>query len=320
MSQRHYSRNAEPGTVTRLTRGFTLVELLVVITIIGVLVGLLLPAVQAARESARRTQCANNLKQHGLGLHQFHAQLKRFPAGARIHTGDDNELGISWSVEVLPYLELLNMYNEISTDAKGGAYNWNPAQQIVDVLVCPSANPQSNAATTLKVSNYAAVAGTGRNPDEIKDLEDNLCGDVYTDGAFYPGSETRISEIGDGTSHTLAIGERTYMLAQWMLGATQADDITPNRICSSSSYNIRYPINANSLTLEDGFFKFDPHAPPGAIKKILRNFLYFGSEHPGGAQFCFADGSVHLLHEDLDFTVYQDLATKDGMETVDGRY
>jgi prepilin-type N-terminal cleavage/methylation domain-containing protein/prepilin-type processing-associated H-X9-DG protein len=313
-------RNTYHNPAVQVTRGFTLVELLVVVTIIGTLVGLLLPAVQAARETARSTQCANNLKQHGLGLHQYHTQHNHFPSGARIHTGDDNELGISWCVEVLPYLELASMYNEIDIDTQGGAYNWNIGKNTIDLFVCPSAEPPSSSTTTQKNTNYSAVAGTGRDPDEITNLEDSMCGDVYLDGAFYPGSKTRTSDIGDGTSNTLAIGERTYILEQWMLGSTQADDITPNRICSSSSYNIRYPINANSLTMEDGFYKFDSNAPTGYPKKILHNFLYFGSEHPGGAQFCFADGSVHMLRDDIDFTVYQDLATRDGEEAVSGRY
>lgn len=307
----HYRRRPARDSLPHVA-GFTLIELLVVISIIGVLVGLLLPAVQAARESARQMHCANNLKQHGLGLQQYCAQHKEFPAGARLHE-KDGELGISWCVLVLPYLELSHMYSEINPLPDGGAEYWGPAQQIVDVYVCPSAEPQSNSATTLKIANYSAVAGAGRN-GEVRVLEKNLCGDVFEDGILYPGSNTSISEIGDGTSNTLAIGERTYVFREWMLGCSRAGGHPPKRICSGSAHNILYPINAKR------YYKFDPEAPLGATKDILLNDLYFGSEHPGGAQFCFADSSVHMLREDIDFTFYQDLATRDGGEPVSDRY
>jgi prepilin-type processing-associated H-X9-DG protein len=150
-------------------------------------------------------------------------------------------------------------------------------------------------------------------------LEKNLCGDLFTDGVLYPGSNTRIAEIRDGTSNTLAIGERTYIFRQWMLGATKYGN-PPKRICSGSAHNIRYPFNANPFELEDGFYKFDRDAPAAASKEMLLNDLFFGSEHPGGSQFSFADGSVHMLHDELDFTVYQNLATRDGGETVSESY
>lgn len=302
------------GTVCAV--GFTLVELLVVITVIGVLVGLLLPAIQAAREAARRSQCTNNLKQQGLGMQNYYAQQRRFPAGARVHP-NNNVAAISWRVSILPFIELNTLYDEISPLSNGGASNWSANRTIIDVYVCPSAEEQSNASALSKLSNYFGITGAGRN-QELIDLEDNICGDVFADGILYSDSKTTIAMIGDGTSNTLLIGERTYELNPWMMGSIQSK--LAMRICLGSVNNIYYPINTNSLVHPDGFYVDDDDAPTGYPKLMLLNDLFFGSEHPGGAQFGFADGSVHMLSEDIDFTVYQDLATKDGGETVGGRY
>lgn len=292
--------------------GFTLVELLVVITIIGVLIGLLLPAVQSARESARRTHCTNNLKQQGLSLQQYVSSQMHFPPGARIHE-EDEELGVSWCVLVLPYLEETGLYNEIQPLPNGGAQHWDVTLPIPDVFICPSAEQQEHSALSFQFSNYSTVAGAGRN-GEVMAPDTSSCGSVYTDGILYPGSATQISAIDDGTSNTLAIGERIYFIDDWLLGCVKWGGETPNLICSASAHNIRFPINANV------YYKFHNSAPPGARKDALFNELQFGSEHPGGAQFLFADGSVHFLSENIDFTLYQDLATRNGSESVQGRY
>lgn len=296
--------------------GFTLVELLVVITIISVLVGLLLPAIQAARESARRTRCVNNLKQLGLALQQYAGVQRTFPPGARIHKQSDG-LGISWCVMILPYIEQAELFDQISPTSDGGAKNIKAGYtKLIDEFVCPSEDPQSRSADTFKYANYTSVAGAGRN-GEMKSPGTIACGAYYSDGVLYPGSNTTPADISDGTSNTLALGERSYIgFREWTNGAEQF----LGEICSGSSKNVRYPLNADSYTLADGFYKFDPDAPAGYPHEILLNDLYFGSKHPGGAQFAFADGSVHMLRERIDFTVYQDLATRNGGESVGARY
>ena len=119
--------------------------------------------------------------------------------------------------------------------------------------------------------------------------------------------------IKDGTSHTLAIGERTYMLDGWIHGARWTG--TPyTGMCEYSSNNITYPINASHQ--EFGYFINDPNPAATGPNWMMENDLYFGSQHPGCANFCFADGSVHSLSEAIDFTVYQDLATISGGETT----
>jgi prepilin-type N-terminal cleavage/methylation domain-containing protein/prepilin-type processing-associated H-X9-DG protein len=295
---------------TKLVGGFTLVELLVVITIIGVLLALLLPAIQAARESARRTQCVNKLKQIGLALQNYHGANKHFPSGGNLNNDplESPSAGISWTVMVLPYLELQSLYDEIHPYPYGAAKNYSHEFTLVDAFICPTADAQT---TPEKGSNYSAVAGAGRNDDSRMGLASPNCGDVFTDGVFFADSRTPIARITDGTSNTLAIGERTYYWRVWLFGTTKRGNPL-NEICSGSAQNIVYPINADKYQF--GFYKFDNRAPAGAPKTMLLNDLQFGSDHPGGANFSFADGSVHMISETIDMTVYKDMSTKDGGE------
>jgi prepilin-type N-terminal cleavage/methylation domain-containing protein/prepilin-type processing-associated H-X9-DG protein len=292
-------------------RGFTLVELLVVIAVIGVLVGLLLPAIQAAREAARRSQCSNNLRQLALALQNYHAQHGAFPAGARLHQVN-NQPGVSWRVLTLPFIEQAPLYEQINPLPDGGAEDWSPQKTTVAALICPSADPPSQDAQDLKESHYAAGSGAGRDEERI-DLEDIVCGDVDVDGVLYVVSRVKATGITDGTSNTLLLGERTYIWRDWMSGATKTGN-PPTRICTGASKNIRYPINADPWQF--GFFVGHLQAPEGAPRTMLLNDLQFASEHPGGAHFALADGSVHFVGEELDFTVFQDLSTRDGGEST----
>ena len=139
------------------------------------------------------------------------------------------------------------------------------------------------------------------------------------DGALYPNSRTRLAQITDGTSHTVAIGERLYFSGgvngDWMIGATRVGH-PPTRICSASSKNIRFPINADPQQI--GYFVGDRQAPPDGELSVLLNDLYFGSDHPGGAQFGFVDGSVRFLVESIDFVAYQNISTIQGGESHEG--
>jgi len=283
------------------TGGFTLVELLVVIAIIGLLLALLLPAVQAAREASRRSQCASNLKQTGLALQNYHAFEDAFPPGARLRNAV-GQRGVSWRVLILPYLERQSLYREIDPRPDGGAENWLAQGQMLDEFICPSG--PLDGPIVGKLSHYSGISGAYRG-DEFIELELERCGHVFTNGILYPDSRTRIADITDGTSHTLIAGERVYVLSDWMTGTTR--DKKKPRICMDATNNLQHPINTR------GHYVLDFPIPAGAIM-VLFNNLDFGSEHPSGAQFCMADGSVHFLSEDIDFTIYQDLATKSGGE------
>jgi prepilin-type processing-associated H-X9-DG protein len=160
-------------------------------------------------------------------------------------------------------------------------------------------------------TNYYGVTGAVRN-NQWLDLDDLTCGDICINGMFFPGSRISIQKINDGTSHTLAVGERTYMLSTWMTGAVWAGR-KPKTICNSPASNVRYPINASNNQF--GYHKADGEAPPGAPKTMQTNDLNFGSKHTDGAQFCFADGSVHMLSDAMDFTLLEDMATIAGHES-----
>jgi prepilin-type N-terminal cleavage/methylation domain-containing protein/prepilin-type processing-associated H-X9-DG protein len=295
-------------------RGFTLVELLVVITIIGLLLGLLLPAIQQARESARRTSCGNNLRQIGVGLQTFHAQHKRFPPGSRLLPRQFDP-GVSWRVLILPFVEQTALYNLIGPTTEGDAANWNPQTRPVPGYNCPSLESPTDDGKTLVQSNYAAVSGAYRGEQRI-DLEDKNCGDVYVNGIFYPESRTRVGDILDGTSRTLAVGEKTYIFRDWMDGAMHLGS-PATMICTEASKNVRYPINASRE--QYGYYAYDFAAPPGASKVLLLNDLTFDSRHPGGAHFNLADGSVQFFSDATEFAVLQDMATAADGEVRDGR-
>jgi len=305
----HRRRRFQPQEIS-VGSGFTLVELLVVIAIIGVLVALLLPAVQAAREAARRSACMNNLRQQGVAIQNFHGQQRHFPDGGRLHEVQ-GQTGVSWRVLILPQLEQNALYATIDPTSNGGAGNFiEPQGQMPGLFQCPSTEPAVIGISTLQMSSYWGVAGVPRE-GEGRDLEDIVCGDLHENGVFYPGSKTRIAKITDGTSNTLAIGERTYAFRAWMTGSTWFGD-PKVRICSEAVNQIRYPINASHERW--GYFKGHNPLPSGGMRTMLLNDLFFGSLHPRGAHFALADGSVHFLSEGIDFTLFEELATIAGGE------
>jgi prepilin-type processing-associated H-X9-DG protein/prepilin-type N-terminal cleavage/methylation domain-containing protein len=260
---------------------FTLVELLVVVAIISALIALLLPAVQAAREASRRTHCMNNLKQLGTALQLHHDAHQAFPEAALLHHSQ-HQMSVSWRVLVLPYLEQEAALEWIAPLPDGGATRW-------DVPMPPSYRCPSMPYDEVR-AHYAGVSGAFLGNQRI-DLEDQDCGDVYTNGLYYPGETTRFSQIEDGSAQTLAVGERTTIARTWLQGATWRG--TPiQRICTGAAKVIRFPINHNPAT------------------DLPLNHWNFGSEHPGGAHFGFADGHVEFISEAIELPVLQHLATK----------
>ncbi len=289
--------------------GFTLVELLVVITIIGILIGLLLPAVQAAREAARRMQCSNNLKQIGLALHNYHAARQCFPPASSLQP---NRLGLSWHVTILPYLEQTNIHDQMDLDGDfRDAKNAPLGETVLPVFLCPSDGEQKydpfphDGFDRWRTTNYVGVAGAGRTG--VISVSDPQCGDFFTDGVIYPGSNIRMADVRDGSSNTLAVGERSYELRLWTKG-TSVKSSPAEYACLFSSKNVFVPINSDPAQY---CFR---DCPSG--NTIAFNDLFFGSHHPGGAVFLLAEGSVHFMSESLAMGAFRDLSTRRGGEVA----
>lgn len=297
--------------------GFTLIELLVVIAIIAVLIALLLPAVQQAREAARRSQCKNNLKQIGLALHNYHDTMNAMPPGwigvtlgAADHTGNN---GFSWGTFILPYVDQAPLYGKINfsygmTDSP----NVDLLKQHLAVFQCPS-DPKPDTfdtddtpSVTLATSNYAGVFGT-IEPDNCEipygTVEDGkpsaltAQGQCVSNGAFFHNSLVRLRDFTDGTSNTIIVGERKT----WT-NPTNTSEVV-------------YGTWAGSVPGgEDAFARVIGHA--GHLPNEGHDAEDFGSSHVGGAHFVMGDGHVTFISQYMDEGVFNALATRSGGEVV----
>ncbi len=297
--------------------GFTLVELLVVIAIIGVLVALLLPAVQAAREAARRMSCSNNLKQLGIAVHNYHDTTQNFPISigpwpeGSSYTAERN--GKGWIVSILPQMEQMPLFEALSIgfvgdfNSGGGimrAECRNAMKTQVPALYCPS-DPDSKKNRTdrtqwsgieVALTSYKGVLGNNRmgGSSSIHQGPADCHNTINCSGMFYRNNyqdRLTFAAVTDGTSNTLMIGED---------------------VPSENTHSVAYYANGDYCSTHGPINYFPKPTNP----TFWPNVMTFRSRHPGIAQFALADGSVRNISQTIDINLYQALATKAGAEAV----
>jgi prepilin-type N-terminal cleavage/methylation domain-containing protein/prepilin-type processing-associated H-X9-DG protein len=321
----------------RRKTAFTLVELLVVIAIIGILIALLLPAVQAAREAARRTSCTNNLKQLGLALHNYHDSYKQFAIGTRncdpANPGTGTcagGYGYVWQagahrkgsvlVKLLPYFEQGPLHDQLDftgdVQAQLAALGFGP--QKLETLTCPS--DKQNTLSTGQ-TNYAPCIGNQRMPGRNNTCNSYPGNDFFNGPTGHGSTESgenisgcfsrysfaaRFADITDGTSNVIAMGE----IRPWCGDHHRGGWMNANALWTATTAPINFPTC--------------PGEPPGTSSGAYTCYHFgnwqtsqgFKSLHPGGANFVLADGSVHFLAETIDYLTYQKLGDRRDRQPV----
>lgn len=342
-----YEHSSKEPTVSNYRRrGFTLIELLVVIAIIGILVALLLPAVQQAREAARRSQCKNNLKQIGLALHSYHDVSNTFPFGSY------GTWGHTWLLAILPYVEQGTAFDQLwtgtvaasawatSTGSPGGINKLVLDRFTPEFVWCPSSpTNRLNVNTTFteraSTSCYIGIAGATSSPTSAADpTGGGRCvaggqGWACSNGVLVPNRTIRVRDITDGSSNTLIVGESSA----W--GKTTAGNQVEIR--SSAEWGCWMGCGAHSGPPDFGgvyTWAGNPHCrnittiryPIGTILELtgtggnwrsgLNNALH--SFHSGGAHALRADGGVNYLSDSTDILVLRNISIRDDGEVIPG--
>ncbi|PQO29013.1 DUF1559 domain-containing protein [Blastopirellula marina] len=327
---------------------FTLVELLVVIAIIGVLIALLLPAVQQAREAARRMSCTNNLKQIGLALHNYASTYQEaFPNnGTKVSGGYPSDF--SPIAKLLPYIEQANLADLVDYGVYMGhpalvdlpAVLQGPAGTVVQPFLCPSDPGDSTSDLTLQSGAVIKVAGSNycMNVGSGQDGNYHPGNGTPNDGLCWVGSKIKFASVTDGTSNTIAFAESTKGPGGTISSPTPAQDEQKYRGSLSAAIDATLANNAaagndisSSIASWDGTRQAYwlrgsvPNGPTlnGWLPPNAKNpDVVYGSSkltaarsfHPGGANACYVDGSVHFVAETVDLALWRAAWTRSGNE------
>ena len=330
-----HNANPKPKIQNPKSRGFTLVELLVVITIIGILISLLLPAVQAAREAARRAQCQNNLKQLALASLNHEQAHTHLPAGGwgLFWVGDpDRGFGRrqpgGWIYNSLPYMEQSALHDTAigRTDAEKRTLLLEMLATPVSILNCPSrrrsiAYPYGHPYTLRNVDLPETVAracyagnggdlkGPGSDPKTFDDGDGKTSftfpSTAHLTGIFYVLSQTTVAEIKDGTSNTLLIGEKHLTPDLYTSGMDGGDNQAMLQGYDVDTVRFSQINSSSPLPLKQD--------TPG-----WQEINGFGSPHSAGVNFAFCDGSVHMLSYGIEFETYRRLTNRKDALPIDG--
>lgn len=320
----------------RSRRGFTLIELLVVIAIIAVLIALLLPAVQQAREAARRTQCKNNLMQLGIALHNYQMAFETLPPGVSNSTGpvlnQPKGYHMGWITQILPYIEQKNAYQKI--DFSQSVYdkaNQTVRAHMISLLFCPS-NGSSQVGMAADGSQFALNSYAGIH----NDVETPI--DVNQNGVLFLNSRIRYDDVPDGSSNTIYVGEHFLDFNQsatlnlgWMSGTRG----TLRNVClavKSTPAPVQPVGNAGDDGVEPAPADAQPPAEPKPLPPSLQYFAHtreekipvdpetqlqatgyvggLGSPHVGGWHNLMGDGAVRFISQNINVTTLRYLANR----------
>ncbi|MCA9069052.1 MAG: DUF1559 domain-containing protein [Planctomycetaceae bacterium] len=323
------------------SRGFTLIELLVVIAIIAILIALLLPAVQQAREAARRTECKNQMKQLGLALHNYHETYLTFPIGTRTPISAPN-----WRVGILAFLDQTALYNQLDLNSQAtiggfstqredsGSYGYGTgANSILAGLTipgwnCPSSTNSTNASGQSPTYNnaergqtmdYVGIAGATPDPggSAVCSGATGYGGIFCENGMLYPNGNVRIAEVTDGSSNTIIVGEQSGKVGTQDIRANYHGGwagFTTGGLPSamtgspwgSGISTMRYPINSDETVCTGG---------TGCDTTYDGNTV-LNSFHPGGTQVLLVDGSVHFLSESINMDTFRRLSARNDGQVI----
>ena len=326
-------------TLKTARRGFTLIELLVVIAIIAILIALLLPAVQQAREAARRTQCKNSLKQIGLALHNYHDTLNVFPMGVYTHDRPN------WRVFILPYLDQAPLYNSLNINGTGfyahspvgppQGFAGNDALRglKVGVYTCPSSTNESftNASGNSYLgmtAHFVGISGATHDPAG----RTNMCTGDFLQGSsncktglILPFESKKIRDCTDGTSNTAIVAEQSGKVnnldrsanalgawhgianynPSWTVSSTLPLTATMGFTYPAGLTTVRYPPNAYKLS----------GAPAQANSQYSFNTVV-NSQHPGGIHLLMADGAIRFVSDNIDMDTFRRVCVRDDGQVV----
>ena len=318
----------------RLSRGFTLIELLVVIAIIAILIALLLPAVQQAREAARRTQCKGNIKQICLALQNYHDVHTTFPIGeglegnnvAAYSSCSANPRRAPWTVLILPYIDQAPLYQtfdfssqfrSLYSESPTSGANFTASNASLEVYHCPSF-PAPNGLHT----NYFGVMGGGETSPFW--AHSSYYGRaLWNNGSLYLNSKTRMRDMTDGSSNTALIGETKYQLGPkgrsdgqhlgWASSVRGCINATPGVTAAVTDVPIN-SYNGTGNTDDTVFTNGSVSNKRGTVNGIAATYNLhgraFGSSHTGGCHFGLADGSVHFISENINQGTLKNLAMR----------
>jgi prepilin-type processing-associated H-X9-DG protein len=279
-----------------------LIELLVVIAIIAVLVALLLPAVQSAREAARRSQCVNNLMQLSLALQNYESAHEVWPCGVVAANGpvldQPKGYGFGWMTRILPYFEMRNVYNHFNFDVNlYEVENVTTRTTLVQSFLCPSSVGTARDANRIALTSYAGVH---------HDVEAPIDADNH--GVMFLNSAVRYEDITDGSYCTLFVGEKMHSPSElgWASG-TRAS-------LRNTGSPLNGPVGTKAVAGAATDGESDAAAPAGDPAALVGGFA---SRHPGGANFAFGDGSVRFIKSTVSPSIYQLLGNRADGEIID---